>query len=544
MESSNQVQDDFLSIGIELIKKKVELEAVTEELESAEYTEAHPNEYIYEAVESEITEEDMTTTPVTIDELKEKQTILRGELVNLQTKYTEKKPSEYTDINTFNEILDTYILNKENIRVIKKDIETKMDESIKIITILNSHISDTSNIPSKEEIIEWDKNYEEYHKNYNYIDELFDSEKLNELLNENDRLFNLLTQKLYNYTKEGNKIDVKKFYKGIYDKEHIIQLKKSVKSILDMKKDDYRSRNDYISEQKESQQSDAGPVKQRSRIGDKKSKLVQELRKQNEKLSEEIKGLRQDYKKLEVYSENEHKLYSAQDAEWARRLDLELVTSQDKIKNLEKKIQDFDSTDKNAKKKELEDRLKVMEEQIDEKYRTRIDSLISEKSSISAIASIKEEEKEELKKKSEKEKDELKKQIDELKSYLTKSKDELISKKEEFEENVEQLQFQRALIEARANGESDDFLSMLIKSADLYGKPEFQASFDKLLKYQLEEEKSEDKFMFAYVFNEIETKNYDYLEDFLKTRTIPDQPNSLISQIMETSFKSSPQTRL
>ena len=184
-----------------------------------------------------------------------------------------------------------------------------------------------------------------------------------------------------------------------------------------------------------------------------------------------------------------------------------------------------------------------MEEQIDEKYRTRIDSLISEKSSISAIASIKEEEKEELKKKSEKEKDELKKQIDELKSYLTKSKDELISKKEEFEENVEQLQFQRALIEARANGESDDFLSMLIKSADLYGKPEFQASFDKLLKYQ-PEEKPEDKFMFAYVFNEIETKNYDYLEDFLKSRTIPDQPNSLISQIMETSFKSSPQTRL
>jgi DNA repair exonuclease SbcCD ATPase subunit len=187
-----------------------------------------------------------------------------------------------------------------------------------------------------------------------------------------------------------------------------------------------------------------------------------------------------------------------------------------------------------------------MEEQIDEKYRTRIDSLISEKSSISAIASIKEEEKEELqkeilelKKKSEKEKDELKKQIDELKSYLTKSKDELISKKEEFEENVEQLQFQRALIEARANGESDDFLSMLIKSAYLYGKEEFQASFDKLLKYQ-----PEDKFMFAYVFNEIETKNYDYLEDFLNTRKIPEQPNTLISQIMETSFKSSPQTRL
>ena len=91
--------------------------------------------------------------------------------------------------------------------------------------------------------------------------------------------------------------------------------------------------------------------------------------------------------------------------------------------------------------------------------------------------------------------------------------------------------------------EENEFLKLVNESADLYGKDEFQASFDKLLKYQ-PEEKPEDKFMFAYVFNEIETKNYDYLEDFLKSRTIPDQPNSLISQIMETSFKSSPQTRL
>ncbi len=104
MESSNQVQDqdDFLSIGIELIKKKVELEAVTEELESAEYTEAHPNEDLYNTNDSSIIEEIVNTRP-TIQELKTTKTELETQLVDIQKKYIIPSTLEgkQKDMDTF-----------------------------------------------------------------------------------------------------------------------------------------------------------------------------------------------------------------------------------------------------------------------------------------------------------------------------------------------------------------------------------------------------------------------------------------------------------
>jgi len=538
MESSNQVQvqDDFLSIGIELIKKKVELEAVTEELESAKYTEAHPNEDLYNTNEdlyntndSYIIEEIVNTRP-TIQELKTTKTELETQLVDIKTKYIIPSTLEgkQNDMITFNNNLDLYISNKKKIREVKKEIETKMVEILKIMITLNKNMSDIQTDPSTT-FKEWDNNFKIYYKKYLEVFNLFDRRETKDLIIKNNNLFRLLTTS-NSFIKLD---DINHFYKAIIQIT-FDEIKKNLERILD--EQEYTEFKEF-----EEHRNDPSFGK----VTRNKQKSISHLNQQNRVLRENIKTLR-------VQLENEQRKHAPKTEEFERRIGIETQRLKSRIKELEK-IRESSEEEKSKIVEGYEKRLQELEKQIEEKYARQIESLTDKNKSITQMIvepednelqrRIKENELiiEELKEKSKQEKDELKIQIDLLKSYVSKNPEEL-------QNTVEQLQFQRALIEARANGESDDFLSMLIKSADLYGKPEFQDSFDKLLKYQPEEENPEDKFMFAYVFNEIETNKtkYDYLEDFTKQYKIPEQieQETLLSQIMETSFKSSPQTRL
>ena len=139
--------------------------------------------------------------------------------------------------------------------------------------------------------------------------------------------------------------------------------------------------------------------------------------------------------------------------------------------------------------------------------------------------------------------EELNKRTEVLTEQLAKKIAELTDAQKLVNTPSQEIDSELKLLESQE--EPTGFLKLVIKSADLYGKPEFKVSFEELLQYQ-----PEDKFMFKYVFNEIETNKtkYDYLDEFLKAQVkIPEQieQDKLFPQIMGSlTFKPSPQTHL
>lgn len=508
------VGDVFFDVAKNYVIKKLELEELKEELESAEYQEAYQEvDNIYEDRSDPISFEDINLSPDTSDDILLKIKEKKGQITATETEYAEKKNAnqsnpKYSNIILFVDTLNLYVSNKEGLSSIIKGIHEEVQKGIKIGDKLgNIEATDSERQDKKVKknylIENWEPNFSSYEIINKNLRKLFNSIYDDKILNENDKLYKILsTHKLFNT--DGL------FYKAIYDSEELTSLFDRLhKNVFEILKD-YTRYNEYVK----------SIINPRTSVG---NGVFGKYKKDNDKLQEEILRLNRELSQI-------------------KRND-DLPKSREKKRQQLRRLSKLDQEGK----KRLNEKMNLQIQKLKTKHQADVDELNKEieqlrsrSTQTTSAQSI------DIEAKSTEAQyiEELNKRTEVLTEQLAKKIAELTDAQKLVDTPKEEIDAELTLLESKED--PNEFLSLVIKSADLYGKPEFKASFEELLKYQPKEEKPEDKFMFAYVFNEIETNktDYDYLEDFLKQYTIPDQTDTLITQIMETSFKPAPQTHL
>lgn len=514
------VGDVFFDAVKKYVIKKLELEVLKEQLDSAEYQKAYPqSDNIYYKLHGETLSidsldevEEVEDTVVISNKITEKE----GEISELKYEYEKKTGfnGSHSQLILFVDTLDNYIKNKEDLRTIIKNINTIVQTAIPLsvklgeIVAIGWNTTQTEREQKNKLKAEWVSNFRNYQNKIKEIRKLFhkiyehDIHKKS-LLVENDNLYiKLSSPKLFNT--DGL------FYKATYDSEEIISLFKSLYNnvFFDILKD-YDMYNDFV-------QIKINPGL--SRVPGKKSIFV--LKKENDELRAMVSRL--EFKLSQLESSDLPK--SGKRIQELRRIS---NLTQEEKKRLNEKME--------SKIKELKTKHQADVDELNkeiEQLRSRNTQTTSTQSIDIDVKSTEAQYIEELNKNTEVLTEQLAKKIAEL----TDAKNLLDTPKEKIETELTLLESQEA-----PNG----FLKLVIESADLYEKDGFQKRFEELLNYQ-----PKDKFMFKYVFNEIETNktNYEYLEEFLKNQVkIPKQieKDHLFPQIMGSlTFKPVPQTHL
>ena len=502
--------DAFFIAAKNNIIKKLELEELNEELESAKYEQTlktpeyskifPPLANIYNKTNQTPTIDDLLKPSVSNEEIaarieeigkriKEKET----ELNTSNQEYN--KPDSPNDIQSeiisFNETLDSYLENKKNLMAIKPDIESKMKEAIKTRNVLTIQIGEDKN-PKKQKTEEqqkkdvneiWKPNFKIYDEQCKEISNLFN---IKNFLDKNTELYNILNH-LPRY------IDKELFHRAIYNRHDLSQRFNNLKVHVFQILKNYTLDNDHFMIKLERK----GSTFPGNRRG-----ILSNHKKKHDRLEDENKELKRNIDELTQKFES----------------------------NVELRLKEI--TDKLEQKQSELTQLKQIQDSSNEEKETKIVGLQaklaeSEKNYQEAMANLKKESNEkngELMEKMTEEHDNMKKEIERLQALLKTKPEELTDKIKTKEEEVQLQQ------------ETNEFLLLVIKAADLYEKDEFKDGFDDLLKYQ-----PDDKFMFNYAFSQIEQGDYKYLDNFLMNQDkIPEKiyEDPLILQIKGTlAFK-------
>jgi chromosome segregation ATPase len=507
--------DAFFIAAKNYVIKKLELEELKEELESAKYEETlKTSEYskIFPKLENIYKKHKTQTiddflTQVSIEEIgtriKQKET----ELNELKKGY-DTKPAPLNEIQTkiisFNETLDSYLENKQILMAIKPVIETEINKGITIRNKLISKIEEygdrnihkTKEQQQNDVTTNWVPHYEEYVKLHEKISNLFNIEK-----------FLVRNRELYENLNLSKYIDKELFHRVIYTNLHLSKLFKSLKKNVSEILKDYSSDNDFFMKKVDKVTLTTGktspnPVSKYHTnrsipiyVNDKRT-----LEKRNKEL-------------LDMIAELTMKLDSNVELR-VKEITDQLEEKQDELNQL-KQIQDSSDEEKETKIAGLEKKIAESKTKYDEE-----------------MARLKEEKNkknDELMEKMTEEQQNMKKEIERLQDLLKATPEDLTDKIKTKQEEVEKQE------------ETNEFLNLVIESAKTYETDGFKASFDDLLNYQ-----PEDNFMFNYAFSQIEQGKYNYLDEFLRNPVkIPDQiyEDALISQIKGTlAFKPTSQT--
>jgi hypothetical protein len=510
-ELIDEPEDDvFFDAAKNIVIKKLELEVLKEELESAKYQDTYPElENIYYKLHGDTLGlddlEDLDNKDVIIEKIAKKEVEIKSTQEHYENTKKDSKDS-HQNIISFVDTLDSYIKNKEDLTSIINDIDKKVKVAIPLSDTLRKIEESDWSPKEKTQKTErqklnelkdtWIPTFKEYEKIIKEIRELFHKIYNDKLLAKNDELYIKLSG-LKVFNTDGL------FYKATYDSREIKSLFDDLYNNVFETLKDYELYNGFVKIK-----TDPDP-----NLPGKKAAFI--LKKENDKLQADLLRLQMELSQIK--------------------------RSDDLPKSRGKRIQKLRrlSELKPDKKKILNEKMNLQIQQLKTTHKADIDELnteIEQLRSTSAQAtdtqSIEAERIEELNKRTEVLTEQLAKKIAEL----TDAQKLVNTPSQEIDSELKLLESQE---------EPTGFLKLVIESANLYGKPEFKVSFEELLQYQ-----PEDKFMFAYVFKEIEKNktDYEYLDEFLKTQLkIPEQieQDDLFPKIMGSlTFKPSPQTHL
>lgn len=497
LNANVEPDDAFFIAAKNNIIKKLELEELNEELESAKYEQTlKTHEYskiipplanIYNRTNKTPTIDDFLKTSVSNEEIaarieeigariKEKET----ELKELKKGYDIKPASPnktQSEIISFNETLDSYLENKKNLMAIKPTIETQMKEAIKTRDVLTIQTEEQQKKDVKDN---WIPNYKKYDEQCKVILKLFD---IKNFLDTNTELYEKLNQ-LSRY------IDKDLFHRVIYNSVELSQRFNNLNDHVFQILKDYALNNDHFMIK-------LNP--KGTRYPGDKALILSNHKRKHDRLEDENEELKRNIADLTLRFESNVELR-------LKEITDTLEQKQSELTQL-KQIQDSSNEEKERKIVGLKAKLAESEKKYQE-----------------AMANLKKENDDELMEKMTEEHDNMKIEIERLQSLLKAKPEELNDK---IKTKQEEVQLQQ---------ETNEFLLLVINAADLYEKDKFKESFDHLLKYQ-----PDDKFMFNYAFSQIEQGDYKYLDNFLMNQDkIPDQiyVDPLILQIKGTlAFK-------
>jgi chromosome segregation ATPase len=515
MSNSNAQQDPFFISAKNYVIKKLELEVLKEELESAKYEETLKTpEYskIYPKLENiykkhkGLTLDDFLT--VSVEEISTNIQQKEAELVELEKEY-KRKPSApdklQSDIISFNDTLDSYIENKKKIMAIIPVIETEINKGIPIRNKLVSKIEEyedrtkhKTNETQKNDIeTNWVPHYKEYVELHEKISNLLN---IKVFLDRNKELYEKLNQ-LPKYIDQGL------FHKVIYNNLDLLKLFKRLETNVSEILKDYSSDNDFFMQKIDK----AAPTSSKIPISKYSTNLSIPLHVRDKRILEKRN------KELQAMIDDLTTKFDSSVELRVKQISEELETTQGKLSELIK-LQESSEEEKQKMVEEMNKKLSESEQ----KYQDEMAKL-KEKN---------EEENGELIEKMTEDQVKMRKEIERLTGLLNAKPEEL---KQQIETKQEELKVQQ---------ETNEFLLLVINAADLYEKEGFKESFDDLLNYQ-----PDDKFMFDYAFSQIEQEKgkYEYLDEFLRIPVkMPYQiyNDQLIPQIKGTlAFRPILQTR-
>jgi hypothetical protein len=509
--------DQFFDAAKKNVIKKLELEVLKEQLESANYKKSYPDiDNIYYEVHEDAmifelltdSEPVKTETPEEIDlKIKEEEiTAKKKEIEESQNEYDKIKGSNkesHSKIISYNDTLDLYIKNKENITSIITQIDAEVKEGIKIRDILSGikKSNSSTSTESRRHISAkfsktWVPQFEKYQKINETIRDLLVNIYENGLLNKNNELYeNLSENKIFNT--DGL------FYKAICYSDYFIslfeRLQKNVFEILES----YTWFNEHF----------IGIIDGRNTLH---SRVISGLTNENSDLRKQNAIL--------ILKSSEKNKSDSRNSERIRQLSKLNQLTQDEKRRVNEKLMrlkaNFDS-----KNKKLQGELDKLRSKLRSKTTTSTEESKDTESRYTDIEYI----------------EELNRRTEELIETLEKRLAEL-ARLQKLVNSPEELQ----ILESQDTG----FLSLVIDAADVYGKIEekpeekenFKIMFNKLLDYP-----PDNKFMFADVFAKMEQDqgNKELLDNFLqKLDKIPDDlfKNPLISEITKKITIPIPQT--
>jgi hypothetical protein len=493
--------DEFFDAAKKNVIKKLELEELKEELESAEYQEAYPEVFnIYEDRSDPISFDSSEFSSEMPHEIREKIKKKETEIVATEIEYTKQKNKntdpKYSKIILYNDTLDGYIKNKEKLSSIIKDIDKEVKNGIEIRVKLENIKEIEKTLPNetlKEKKNRLETNWKPIFISYEVIRkkirQIFNSVYENKLLDINDQFYIKLSE-----LKPFNTYGL--FYKAIYDSNDLnLLLDRLLNNVFEILKD-YTRYNDHVESITTSNRYPGGTVHSKYK------EEIDNLQAYNLRLNTELSQIkrnlalphsgrrRQDFRRLkEKTPEQKKKLTEKMDARiksLQERKDAEIRKLNEEIQELKSKQTTQDTNE--SKSTEESNESKSTEESKESKSTESHDI------------------------------EELNRRTEELIEILDKKIADL-SRLQKLVNSPEELDSELQILESQDTG----FLSLVIDAADLYGKPEekekFKDSFNKLLDYH-----PDNKFMFADVFAKMEQgQGNEKLDNFLKNLdTIPD----------------------
>jgi hypothetical protein len=505
---SNAEQDPFFISAKNYVIKKLELEELKEELESAKYEETmktseysniFPKENIYKKDKG--TSLDKFLKRVSVEEIATRIQQKEAELIELKKEY-EKKPSApdklQSEIISFNSTLDSYIQNKKKLMDRIPVIQNKMKEAITFRDVLNEFIKkdeedETKHTVESNEVSKinkiWIPNYKEYYRLCTEIRDLFPNIQnlrvITKLYKNLNPLSKYVGESLFNrviYTR----VDLSKRFELL--KTHVFEILKG----LEVHDEHYKMILD---------------PKMPAFPGDKR-KLLSNHQATNRRLEKLNKSL---INQLSEITMNIDSIVESHVKEIREKLE-EKERELNELKEIQEKPDE--------EKQKLIDELNKQLSESEQKYQEEMARLKNENESLTGNEEPNENAR--IIENMTEDQGILRREIERLKGLLNAKPEELTQQIETKKEEVEEQQ------------ETNKFLLLVINAADLYEKEGFEESFDHLLDYQ-----PDDKFMFDYAFSQIEQEKgkYEYLDEFLRNPVkMPDQiyNDQLIPQIKGT----------
>jgi hypothetical protein len=497
--------DEFFDAAKKNVIKKLELELLKDELDSAEYQKDYPYlDNIYDILNDPFNSDLLGSTPDTPTDILEKIKIKENEKNASQKEYSEKKvldtnKDSHSNIILYNETLDGYISNKEDLRTIIKNIDKEVKKGIplneKLRDIENSDLISKQTTTVKEKITNIKQSWEPIFISYNVINEnlrkLFNSIN-DELLDINDKFYiKLSSLKLFNI----NQL----FDKTIYDSNDLRDLFDTLYNNVFKILKDYTRYNEFV--KSKTNQRGSAPV-------------IYRMKKEADELTQEILRLRSVVAQLNRNS---------------------ALPDRGKRRHL-KKIKQLTKEDKKRLTQKMNEQIRGLQERKDAEIR-KLNEEIQELRSRQNIQDTNESKSTESH-----DIEELNRTTQALIVTLETRIAEL-SRLQKLLNSPEELQ----ILESQNTG----FLRLVIDAAYVYGKIEenpeekekFKDSFKQLLDYR-----PDNKFMFADVFAKMEQGqgNKELLEKFLQNLDkIPEDlfKDQLISEITNKITIPIPQTR-
>jgi len=487
--------DEFFNVAKKNVIKKLELEVLKDELDSANYQKSYPDiDNIYYEIHEDVLsfDEDPFKKHESPEDIVLKIERKKNEIIQTQEEYKKSAlgNDSHSNIILYNDTLDLYIKNKEKLTSIIKKIDSEVQKGIPISDILNGMESTeepnqqtTDRIKFNKLKSDWEPKFKDYEKINNNIRDLFNQIYDDSLLNENDKLYKKLRDlKLFN----TNGL----FNKAIYDSNEL-------KSLIDRLRDnffvilkDYSGYNEY-----------AKSILYPSNAPGKN--VIYTYRKESSELQKKILRLETELSQIK----------RSQSLPSSRKRRDSLI----KLKQL-----------RENDKQRLTDKIRSLQEEKEAEIR-KLNEKIEELKSRKSTEESKDTQSHDI--------EELNRRTEELIEILDKKISEL-SRLQKLVNSPEELDSEIQILESQDTG----FLRLVIDAADLYGKPEFKDSFNKLLDYR-----PDNKFMFSDVFAKMEQdQGNKELDNFLqKLDKIPEDlfKHQLISDITKKITIPIPQTR-